>query len=966
MKKADTANCAPSNRLVKCHSSRHISPENFSASTRCLRHARQSPIATSRDMVALQKHLYVILVSLAILATYLTTKGWRPIFNPLASMENLTAVFAGIPRSFQPHLPPFQPVINNRTPGHDDKVIYFLGLFEMNDENGVEREEARSEVEAAKLAVRDVNSKDVLPGYFIKLLINDTKCDPGVGIDAFFHAIYSNKKIVMLLGSGCSNVSESLAHIVVYWNILQVSFGSTSPNLSDRNEFPFFFRTVSPDSSFNPARTAFMKYYGWETVAAFCESNNVFLLPLNNLVTILENANITCSTITFSLDNYKEQLSFLKSLDTRIIIGSFSVKLAPKIMCEIFELKMFGSDYVWLLQEPDDYWWDNPIYCPKKIVMEVIEGFIFISDYSFLSENVTSISGLTQDSFYTNLNSLSISKYAKFAYDAIWCMSLSLRRVKDLFGDEQILDQFDYNNGGLSEEFVYAMNSLDFMGVSGPIKFSGGDRMGNAELKQIQHGELRRIAIYYTSENYLDFNCANCCKIFWKGGQLPIARRVFKTRLITIPKVIFYIISTLCAAGIIVCLIFLYLNLRYRMVMSFKMSSPKLNTVAVIGCILVYLAAILLGIDKSVIKNEYFTKLCTFKVYLLSAGFTLVFGSMFAKTYRVHRIFTYGSANLVKDKILKDKQLIGLIMLLLLIDGIIITFWVYIDPLHRQLKNLTIEISPINRGVLYQTQVEVCGCNNTKGWFLAIYGYKGFLLIMGVYMAWETRNVKIQALNESQYIGICVYSAVSSAIVVFLSNFLSQDIIISYIATTSSILVSTTITLFLLFLPKLREVFAANTNEEDPVMQSMGLKFECNTRRMIQPEDRNELCLRMEIQNKVYRNEIDALDKEISRLENLLLNGYDVAIIEPNNDEVKKNLNLKSFKSENTLQDHFSNRLCSHPSWLNILQNIKNVKPSSNPEINTSLKVKEENIIRASSISIISKEFNENAFLNSK
>ncbi|KAJ8895985.1 hypothetical protein PR048_001326 [Dryococelus australis] len=48
-------------------------------------------------------------------------------------------------------------------------------------------------------------------------------CDPGVGVDAFFHAIYTqNTRMVMLLGSACSDVTESLANVMPYWNIAQV------------------------------------------------------------------------------------------------------------------------------------------------------------------------------------------------------------------------------------------------------------------------------------------------------------------------------------------------------------------------------------------------------------------------------------------------------------------------------------------------------------------------------------------------------------------------------------------------------------------------------------------------------------------------------------------------------------------------------------------------------------------------
>ena len=41
------------------------------------------------------------------------------------------------------------------------------------------------------------------------------------------------------------------------------------------------------------------------------------------------------------------------------------------------------------------------------------------------------------------------------------------------------------------------------------------------------------------------------------------------------------------------------------------------------------------------------------RVYLLSAGFSLAFGSMFTKTYRVHRIFTmsYGCYGSSKKKV---------------------------------------------------------------------------------------------------------------------------------------------------------------------------------------------------------------------------------------------------------------------------------------------------------------------------
>lgn len=81
---------------------------------------------------------------------------------------------------------------------------------------------------------------------------------------------------------------------------------------------------------------------------------------------------------------------------------------------------------------------------------------------------------------------------------------------------------------------------------------------------------------------------------------------------------------------------------------------------------------------------------------------------MFAKTYRVHRIFTHSDGGGVcKAKMLRDTQLISLVCALLLLDGLVVTLWVAVDPMQRHLSNLTLEISATDRSVVYQPQVSV-------------------------------------------------------------------------------------------------------------------------------------------------------------------------------------------------------------------------------------------------------------------
>ncbi|XP_076226557.1 gamma-aminobutyric acid type B receptor subunit 3 isoform X3 [Nomia melanderi] len=704
-----------------------------------------------------------------------------------------------------------------REDSQSEKInITILGLFEMT--RGLEpRPEGPSELQAAILAVEHVNKMNILSKFRLRLIYNDTKCDPGVAVDRFFHALYSAKKndlIPLLLGTACSEVTETLAKIVPYWNVTQVSFGSTAPALSDTTEFPLFLRTVAPDSSHNSARIALIKHFGWDTVTTLSQTGDMYSLAVNDLVTELEQANITCTaTITFAENDYKEQLRTLKELDTRIIIGSFSPRLAPRVFCE------------------------------------------------------------TSSSFTSELARIGVthSKYAAQTYDAVWTMALGLERTEIVLNKENSsLAQYTHKRKDIAKKLLEQMKLLRFVGVSGPVSFDGADRVGITAFYQMHDHMTRRIATFNPEDEKLIMNCPECATTKWPGGQPPTARRVFRLRVVTVAPAAFLAVTCIASVGVTLALAFLAFNLHFRRHKSIKLSSPRLNNMAAVGCGLVYAAVILLGLDHATLpdSDDYYPAVCTARVYLLSAGFSLAFGSMFTKTYRVHRIFTKSRSGVVKNKLLQDTRLISLICVLLLIDGLVVTLWVTFDPMQRHLRNLTLEFNPQDRGVVYQPQVEVCHSQHTNSWLGALYVYKGLLLIVGVYMAWETRHVKIPALNDSQYIGMSVYFVViTSGIVVVLANLMSDRATLAFVTITALILASTTATLALLFLPQLANILAGE--RADPVVQSLGLKIECNTRRFV-TDDKNELQYRVEVQNRVYRREMAQLELELARLEKQL------------------------------------------------------------------------------------------------
>ena len=57
-----------------------------------------------------------------------------------------------------------------------------------------------------------------------------------------------------------------------------MSYGAASSALSDREKFPFFYRTYMPDAAYNPARIRLLREFGWTRVATIHETHELFSL----------------------------------------------------------------------------------------------------------------------------------------------------------------------------------------------------------------------------------------------------------------------------------------------------------------------------------------------------------------------------------------------------------------------------------------------------------------------------------------------------------------------------------------------------------------------------------------------------------------------------------------------------------------------------------------------------------------
>ena len=97
----------------------------------------------------------------------------------------------------------------------------------------------------------------------------------------------------------------------------------------------------------------------------------------------------------------------------------------------------------------------------------------------------------------------------------------------------------------------------------------------------------------------------------------------------------------------------------------------------------------------------------------------------------------------------------------------------------------------------------VCTSEGSFTWMPVFFAYKGFILLAGLFLAFETRKVKIKSLNDSRFIAMSVYGAVVVSIALTPIGFLLQNFPnVQYGISGIIIMLSISIILGLVFVPK--------------------------------------------------------------------------------------------------------------------------------------------------------------------
>ena len=193
--------------------------------------------------------------------------------------------------------------------GPETNVIYIGGIFPLHESSyngpGI--------VQGAVMAQAMINDNpSILKDYKLHLMIENGKCRAEsvmkIFIDYVTDAYYNN--LLGVLGPACSDTVEPLAGVSKLYRTVVISYSAEGSSFSDREKYPFFFRTIGENKDYQHVYLQLFKKLGWKRVAALTEDGQKYTEYISHMQTTQEKNDITIiANIKFPRDRDTSQMT---------------------------------------------------------------------------------------------------------------------------------------------------------------------------------------------------------------------------------------------------------------------------------------------------------------------------------------------------------------------------------------------------------------------------------------------------------------------------------------------------------------------------------------------------------------------------------------------------------------------------------------------------------------------------------
>ncbi|XP_045901499.1 gamma-aminobutyric acid type B receptor subunit 2-like isoform X2 [Micropterus dolomieu] len=606
---------------------------------------------------------------------------------------------------------------------------------------------------AVRLALQDLKRQPPpLGNYEVQLQLLDSQCDPAKSLKALFDAMWAGPEYLLVFGGVCPPVTALVARSLPAFNLVQVSFAASSPSLSNRKWYRNLFSTVPSDRALNQATVKLLQRYKWTRVGIITEEGARLSEMKQDLIRQLLKADVQVVSTQSLSEDACSSLRRLKESDVRIIIGQFEDDSASEVFCCAYTLNMFGARYQWVVAGGGTAGWrpgSQVSGCAANSVLTAADGSIRIQIRQLSHTNTPGVSGRTpqdyQDAYLRQViqEGSKVSQLHTFAYDAVWVAARALGQVMEAVKHKEKYSS--QRNVSVSEDDVQkrlleAVKQTQFEGVTGPVSFRNGERMASIELIQFQGSSGVLVGEFSTATQQL--RLMNHLMQF-KGPRPARDQTVVVLQRQHVSLLLYGIVSSAAAVTILITLTVLCFRIICRKHWLQRWSGGSQDELLLLGVLLSSSSVLISGLDGAPLSDGISELLCSVRLWTLSVGHTVGFAALFTKTWRVYSLC---SIKLTQTRL----QQTGYVVLwMLLLDVFVLTSWQILDPLRRVVLQHDLQSDPADQDVFVHPYSEHCSSINTELWLTAVYGYKGPLLGLGCFVAWNIRTVEVDLPADS-------------------------------------------------------------------------------------------------------------------------------------------------------------------------------------------------------------------------
>ena len=286
-----------------------------------------------------------------------------------------------------------------------------------------------------------------------------------------------------------------------------------------------------------------------------------------------------------------------------------------------------------------------------------------------------------------------------------------------------------------------------------------------------------------------------------------------------------FLIAVTFPPGIIISLvcIFTIFIIWFRKTRTIRFASPAFLIATNIGALLYAFSPLLLTYT-----SKWSNNLCLSHTWTQGVGFALLFGALFVKMYRVHRLFNNKKLKRIHMRDLDVGRLLGYVVVCEIVLLLIIT---YIFPPESELirdiipslttltpeeiEQHTLPSFGVGNQFSVPTYVEFYSCGVGGVFSKRVASTEVFLsacqfclLVWGAFLSFRTRAVSHEDLNESMYVGISIYTTVGCEVVAFiLDPIMDTAPKLQYYGHVIRLGIPPIATLLLLYLPKMLTIY---------------------------------------------------------------------------------------------------------------------------------------------------------------